>query len=208
MKLVVILSPLITNLPLNSGFSSIISKHKSSDSFFISKGNSCEENLILSQSCHATAFDSSLFLKNPLHDRIRNTFNPLRSTIPRAGTDEIEIVDEMEVEYNDGEKLEFEDDKTIQESLSSQEGNKRLNTKSKPDSTTKPSSPEKQEKQGKTKIRASVKETGSESMRYYLKTMGNHELLGKNEEQILGKQIQILMKWEVIREELEAKLER
>jgi RNA polymerase primary sigma factor len=61
---------------------------------------------------------------------------------------------------------------------------------------------------GKPKVRASVKETGSESMRYYLKTMGNHELLSKNEEIILGKQIQILIKWEQIREELEATLMR
>jgi len=58
------------------------------------------------------------------------------------------------------------------------------------------------------KVRASVKETGSESMRYYLKTMGNHELLSKNEEIILGKQIQILNKWEGVREELEAALLR
>lgn len=60
----------------------------------------------------------------------------------------------------------------------------------------------------KTMFRASVKETGSESIRYYLKSMGNHELLGKNEEIVLGKHIQILIKWELTREELEAKLMR
>jgi len=59
-----------------------------------------------------------------------------------------------------------------------------------------------------TKIRASVKETGSESMRYYLKSMGNHELLKKNEEIILAREIQILMKWEERRSELEVKLLR
>jgi len=60
----------------------------------------------------------------------------------------------------------------------------------------------------KSKVRISAQETGFDSMRYYLKTMGNHELLKKNEEIILARQIQILIKWEGIREELEAKLIR
>merc|ERR1711982_301313 len=50
-----------------------------------------------------------------------------------------------------------------------------------------------------TKIRASVKETGYDSMSTYLKSMGNHELLRKNEEIILARKIQILMKWEELR---------
>jgi hypothetical protein len=60
----------------------------------------------------------------------------------------------------------------------------------------------------KRRIRANVKETGFDSMKYYMKTMGNHELLKKNEEIILAREIQILIKWEEIREELEAKLMR
>ena len=58
------------------------------------------------------------------------------------------------------------------------------------------------------RITASVKETGFDSMKYYMKTMGNHELLKKNEEIILAREIQILIKWEEQREELEAKLMR
>jgi RNA polymerase sigma factor (sigma-70 family) len=58
------------------------------------------------------------------------------------------------------------------------------------------------------RIRANVKETGFDSMKYYMKTMGNHELLKKNEEIILAREIQILMKWEEERESLEAKLMR
>jgi len=54
-----------------------------------------------------------------------------------------------------------------------------------------------------TKIRASVKETGFDSMSSYLKSMGNHELLRKNEEIILARQIQILMKWEELRSNYE-----
>jgi hypothetical protein len=58
------------------------------------------------------------------------------------------------------------------------------------------------------KIRASVKETGYDSMRSYIKTMCNHELLNKNEEVILAREIQILIQWEEAREELESKLLR
>lgn len=60
----------------------------------------------------------------------------------------------------------------------------------------------------KRRIRANVKETGFDSMKYYMKSMANHELLSKNEEIILGREIQILIKWEKTREELEAKLVR
>lgn len=65
-----------------------------------------------------------------------------------------------------------------------------------------------QQEEPKRKIRANVKETGFDSMKYYMKTMGNHELLKKNEEIILAREIQILIKWEEMREELEAKLMR
>ena len=64
------------------------------------------------------------------------------------------------------------------------------------------------EEQPKRRIRANVKETGFDSMKYYMKTMGNHELLKKNEEIILAREIQVLIKWEETREELEAKLMR
>ena len=64
------------------------------------------------------------------------------------------------------------------------------------------------DEQPKRRIRANVKETGFDSMKYYMKTMGNHELLKKNEEIILAREIQVLIKWEETREELEAKLMR
>lgn len=57
-------------------------------------------------------------------------------------------------------------------------------------------------------IRANVRETGFDSMKYYMKTMGNHDLLQKNEEIILAREIQILIKWEELREELESELLR
>lgn len=60
----------------------------------------------------------------------------------------------------------------------------------------------------KRRITANVKETGFDSMKYYMKTMGNHELLKKNEEIILAREIQILIKWEEEREALEARLIR
>jgi RNA polymerase sigma factor (sigma-70 family) len=58
------------------------------------------------------------------------------------------------------------------------------------------------------KIRAQVRETGYDSIRSYIKTMCNHELLNKNEEIILAREIQILIKWELVREQLEADLLR
>jgi len=58
------------------------------------------------------------------------------------------------------------------------------------------------------RIRANVRETGFDSMKYYMKTMGNHDLLQKNEEIILAREIQILIKWEELREELESELLR
>jgi len=60
----------------------------------------------------------------------------------------------------------------------------------------------------KTKIRASVKETGSESISSYLKSMSTHDLLRQNEEIILARQIQIMMKWEEIYKDTESKLLR
>jgi hypothetical protein len=60
----------------------------------------------------------------------------------------------------------------------------------------------------KKKGRVSVKETGYDSMKNYIKTMCNHELLNKNEEIILAREIQVLLKWEEQREELEQQLLR
>ena len=45
-------------------------------------------------------------------------------------------------------------------------------------------------------------------MRNYIKTMCNHELLNKNEEVVLAREIQLLIKWEEEREKLEEQLLR
>jgi hypothetical protein len=58
------------------------------------------------------------------------------------------------------------------------------------------------------RIHASVRETGYDSIRSYIKTMCNHELLNKNEEVILAREIQILIQWEEGRENLESQLLR
>jgi RNA polymerase sigma factor (sigma-70 family) len=60
----------------------------------------------------------------------------------------------------------------------------------------------------KPKTRVSVKETGAESMSHYMKSMGNHELLRANEEIILAREIQKLIKYEGVRTTLEAELIR
>ena len=58
------------------------------------------------------------------------------------------------------------------------------------------------------RVRANVRETGYDSINQYMKSMCNHELLNRNEEVILGREIQILIKYEAAREDLEARLER
>lgn len=60
----------------------------------------------------------------------------------------------------------------------------------------------------KKRLTANVRETGTDSMKNYIKTMCNHELLNKNEEIILAREIQILLLWEKQREELELQLLR
>jgi hypothetical protein len=67
---------------------------------------------------------------------------------------------------------------------------------------------EKEYPTNKRKVRASVKETGHDSMKNYIKSMCNHELLNKNEEIILAREIQVLLKWEEQREQLEEQLLR
>lgn len=59
-----------------------------------------------------------------------------------------------------------------------------------------------------TKVRASVKETGNDTMSHYLKSMGGHELLRKEDEEVLGRQVRILVRWDEKRMELEEKLLR
>lgn len=61
---------------------------------------------------------------------------------------------------------------------------------------------------GTSKIKAQIEETGYDSMRNYMKTMCNHDLLNKNEEIILAREIQVLIQWEEIREKLESELLR
>ncbi|KAL7578275.1 hypothetical protein ACA910_012690 [Epithemia clementina (nom. ined.)] len=60
----------------------------------------------------------------------------------------------------------------------------------------------------KSKIKANIHETGYDSIRNYMKTMCNHELLNKNEEIILAREIQTLIRWEGVREQLEEDLLR
>ena len=60
----------------------------------------------------------------------------------------------------------------------------------------------------KRKIRANVRETGMDSMKNYIKSMCNQKKKKKNEEIILAREIQLLLKWEEQREQLEQQLLR
>lgn len=59
-----------------------------------------------------------------------------------------------------------------------------------------------------SRIKARLEDTGYDSIRNYMKSMCNHELLNKNEEIILAREIQILIRWEGVREQLEEDLLR
>lgn len=59
-----------------------------------------------------------------------------------------------------------------------------------------------------TKVMASVKETGGDSIGEYVKSIGSHELLPQESEMLLGKHIQLLVKWEEVRGGLENDLDR
>ena len=61
---------------------------------------------------------------------------------------------------------------------------------------------------GWRRVLATVRETGFDSMTSYMKTMGSHDLLKKNEEIILAREIQVLVRYEGVRDELEGRLGR
>ncbi len=56
---------------------------------------------------------------------------------------------------------------------------------------------------GKQMITAKVLETGQDTMKQYVKTLGAHQVLSRQDEVVLGQQVQLFMKWERIRQELE-----
>ncbi|KAL3769718.1 LOW QUALITY PROTEIN: hypothetical protein ACHAWU_005766 [Discostella pseudostelligera] len=59
-----------------------------------------------------------------------------------------------------------------------------------------------------TRVRATVKETGSDSISTYIKSLVQHELLYKEDEILLGRQVRMLSKLEEKRSELELQLLR
>ena len=65
-----------------------------------------------------------------------------------------------------------------------------------------------QQQQRRTSIRATVKETGSDSISSYTKSLGQHELLHKDDEVLLGRQVRMLMVLEDKRMELEEEMLR
>ena len=60
----------------------------------------------------------------------------------------------------------------------------------------------------KGKVTANVMDTGQDTIKQYVKSLANHQVLSPEDELILGRQIQILAKWEEKRQELESDLLR
>jgi len=63
-------------------------------------------------------------------------------------------------------------------------------------------------KSGSGTTKAVIRETGVDTMKDYLKSMGNHELLTAAEEVLLARHVQLLLRWEEVRERLESELAR
>lgn len=59
-----------------------------------------------------------------------------------------------------------------------------------------------------TKVTANVLETGQDTMKQYVKSMGQHQVLSPEDEAVLGRQIQIFNAWERKRQKLEEQLLR
>lgn len=60
----------------------------------------------------------------------------------------------------------------------------------------------------KGKLTANVMETGRDTMKQYVKSMANHQVLSPEDEAVLGRHIQVLVKWEEQRQQLEHNLLR
>lgn len=60
----------------------------------------------------------------------------------------------------------------------------------------------------KGKVTATVVETGKDTIQQYIKSISNHQVLSPEDELVLGRQIQMLQKWEAKREQLELSLSR
>lgn len=60
------------------------------------------------------------------------------------------------------------------------------------------------QKKRKSKVRATVKETGSDSINTYIKSLGQHELLNKADEVLLATQVRLLIRLEETRKMLES----
>mmetsp|Transcript_22201 Transcript_22201/g.36753 ORF Transcript_22201/g.36753 Transcript_22201/m.36753 type:complete len:414 (-) Transcript_22201:8-1249(-) len=60
----------------------------------------------------------------------------------------------------------------------------------------------------KGKLTANVMETGQDTIKQYVKSLANHQVLSPEDEAVLGRQIQILAKWEKKRQDLEGALLR
>ena len=59
-----------------------------------------------------------------------------------------------------------------------------------------------------SRVRANVQETGSDTLKSYIKTMANHELLRPEDEAVLGNEIQTQVRWEETRLALEEEILR
>ena len=137
--------------------------------------------------------------------------NSLNSRIENLLSDDHDEEDEEIPDYSEEAANEIADKSIYSRISDSAKWKANMAIKTRPTISMEPidmNKPSASKRKYKSKMTASVKETGVDTISDYVKSMGQHELLPHESEILLGRQIQILVKWEAKRQELEDSLSR
>lgn len=147
-----------------------------------------------------------------LHGIQQSTFVPLKSDETKlpSQVERKQLTDKIALLLNDDQddlflaSNDIADRQTVFAKLSDEEKSQASFAVSKVNEVNK--SPKK--KTTSTKITANVFESGQDTIKQYVKSMGQHQVLSPEDEGLLGRQIQVLNGWEQRRQELEETLLR
>ena len=153
----------------------------------------------------------SKYEEERLHGIQENTFIPLKSDETKlpSKVERKQLTDKIALLLNDDQddlflaSNDIADRQTVFAKLSDEEKSQASFAVSKVTNTVN-ISPELSKKKTKgTKITANVYESGQDTIKQYVKSMGQHQVLSPEDEALLGRQIQVLNGWEQQRQELE-----
>lgn len=171
---------------------------------------------LFQSSCHlrmlkqASVMDSTILSTDGSINNSSN-HNSLNSRIETLLSDDHDEEDEEIPDYSEEAANEIADKSIYSRISDSAKWKANMAIKTRPTISMEPidmNKPSASKRKYKSKMTASVKETGVDTISDYVKSMGQHELLPHESEILLGRQIQILVKWEAIRQELEDSLSR